>query len=830
MDRINGVFANHAAIALSNLSADDSNHDMIFDLGGLQAMLKLVRSASVEKQQCACFALGNLARHMRCRNSIIQSGGVGAIVRLLMSSNEMIAQQAAFTLAFLSKDPKVAEQIASPSGLDMSIIGENESAGSPANPSTPTKPSSANPSTPTKSPAASSGSEEGMDEECAIPALPSSPMAAIVRLLYSSYPEVITLGVTILMNICGENSSNWGSFVQHGGVHPLCLLLASQNKMAQRRAAEELSRLSTDPSHLADLLEPNHLALVIGLLVSPELDLRMAISGAAAQISAKPAAWRALVEQGGLFSFLELLSIDDLHTQTDAATALANLSECEEVLAKIGQSGIISRLIDLLYSTNLTLQSYAARILANLVRDPANAHQVVDCNGIHVFVDLIASTSVVIQESAAVALGRLAHFDQCRAAILSANKLPGVLSLLLASTSLAVQSTAVLLVGILSREPSFAPIISSAGIIKPLVSLITIHSASSSSPKPNTSETPPPSQFTGGEPSQLSAAAASEEPPGTPTREPHPHPQVTQQPSPNRFDRSHLPVDLPPSFEEAIVASTQPDPAVWALREDAARTILILASSGFLGNKTAIFQAGGLSALLALTQDKNASLSLQETSLACIAQMMSSHAVKKSFRELGGVQLLRNWLQNPDLHRFLSLLILHLSLDSLASASMGATGVVQALLQILSTSSDREVVLNILQSLSSLMLSMGNQEIFRTQGGWSTLSQFCTFDDPEVRLLCSTLVRTLTVSGTAHSEHILATGIISLILDLLGSCEVELVQINLLEALLNLLHSDLIRPHIVQLITLSDTLVKVAHQPSSISTQYLANQVLSYVF
>ena len=244
-----------------------------------------------------------------------------------------------------------------------------------------------------------------------------------------------------------------------------------------------------------------------------------------------------------------------------------------------------------------------------------------------------------------------------------------------------------------------------------------------------------------------------------------------------------------------------------------------------------MFRVGGFAALLGLTQHKSASLSLQEVAIACIAQLMSNHSVKKSFRELGGIQMLRTWLQNQDLHRFLSLLILHLSLDSLASASIGTSGVLQSLIQILTSSNNREVILNLLQAFSSLMMSMGNQEIFRVHGGWSTLSQFFTVDDPEVRLLCATLLRTLTANGTAHSEHLLSSGIISLIIDLLAiPSNVELVSINLLDSLLNLLHSDTVRPHIVQLLTLSDSLVRLAQQSTSISVQYLANQVLSYVF
>jgi vacuolar protein 8 len=763
----------HAAVVLSNMSAESELHEPIHKLGGLAAMTALLSASGEDMQRCACYAIGNLCSSVPCRQAVIRAGGLPPIVRLLSSSSEIIHQQAVYALRMLSHDSQVSKQLAT-----LNVEPQ---------PTTPTNSENAN----------GTGDEADNDGESADASVAAATRRAaidlVIELLNSPLDNVRSQAVTILMNVCHHHEGNWQTLIKVGGIDALLLFVVSDNDAARRRGAEELSRLAQlSAAYRQRIVGGGGVRALAALLGNA--DLQRSVMGAIASLSADEASGAELVECNALAPLIDLLGCDDgSGVQEQAAHAIANLSALDSAATLIGRSGALTRLLELLYASNVTLQRSVATAVSHLVRTPENAKAVHGYGGLQAFVNLLQSPDSGVQEQAALGLGRLSRYAECRQAILADANLPAILSSLLASPSRQVKHTAVHLIYLLAHDPHFCQIIASFNLLAPLVNLLASLSADVADDADVES---------GGESAEAS-------------------------PSPSDAAAAEL-AEVP-----ARSATPQPTEAERRAENVAALQQVVLAmvnvtSCGVCENKVTIRDANGLKHLVRLASLAELGAEVRAAAAECVANLATDHDVKRALLDEGIIPVLRSLIVIEACQRAASRILVHLALDRRSATSIGRSGLFVLLLEAVNATKGKDVLLWLLQSIQSLLLVDVNAELFRANSGFAIVFALLVVDDIDVRQRCAWLLRR-SCSDHANAEAIVACQGIAALVDLLSTQPDDFVVEQCLEALLNLMHCEHGRSTVIESLERTRVLFALAESSTNASIQFLTRQLHAYL-
>ncbi|KAL6073541.1 E3 ubiquitin-protein ligase nedd4 [Balamuthia mandrillaris] len=384
---------------ISSLSFEEKHARMIYELGGIWAIVNLLRfepHQSVDIQKNCLIAVANLSQFAMCREAIISAGGVSNVLDLLVTDTSCPATKQP---AQATKEKTTTASSLRDHAMWALHILSFESTFSKALQTV----------------------KDGLER--LISQLPKHKEAN---------NRQHQLAVSTLVNLWEQDEQNeneeenhqwWYRFVEKAQIEGLLALVTSYNTSAQKRAARELSQLCspyplpiTDSSLSAPeqeekekkdettaqmesieqamkrsqaaqnaIFEGHAMIDLVALLSSPDQEVRESICGAISELSKHEKSWQPIIDYGGLDPIITLLSpssipsspSDTSFTKSDKNSAVAfhraivAQYHCSLILYHMSSSGGEATLLDVLVRSGVVptivdfLRSFPLMMLHN---------------------------------------------------------------------------------------------------------------------------------------------------------------------------------------------------------------------------------------------------------------------------------------------------------------------------------------------------------------------------------------------------------------------------------------------------------------------------------
>eukprot|EP00008_Paramoeba_atlantica_P004190 CAMPEP_0201478578 /NCGR_PEP_ID=MMETSP0151_2-20130828/3371_1 /ASSEMBLY_ACC=CAM_ASM_000257 /TAXON_ID=200890 /ORGANISM="Paramoeba atlantica, Strain 621/1 / CCAP 1560/9" /LENGTH=1654 /DNA_ID=CAMNT_0047859689 /DNA_START=55 /DNA_END=5019 /DNA_ORIENTATION=- len=428
------------SILLKLSSVSSLFETVIGDLRPCVSMLmELMESGNAETQQLSMLLVAEMSSDIRCSQEIRAVRGIDRVVRLLSHSDSSVQQQALHIAARLSQnDEENALALLNSGGL-MAITSHVQR---------PTE-------TPVQIEAVRAlAAISGSGDKIAAALLAVGGVQSLVGLMGSPLEQIREGAACALANLCRFDVCK-SPIIAAGGVTATVSTLSSLSQEAQESGLRIIQLLSTDPRACQEAVQANALPELVGLLTSPNENIKGLSSYILLTFARDSAPNRqAILSLGGVPAFVSLLRHHDAQIKIKSAEVISIFSN--EEMGRHGLRGCsgVSLLVECLKSSaDLSpLQLHCTIALFNLTRDSDRKNlEALQREGVLVqMLQLLKSKSERIQEIACSALMHLAESSVCRDEMIGRGAIDDI-ALLLRSPS--VSQCAVGTLSVLSDDP-----------------------------------------------------------------------------------------------------------------------------------------------------------------------------------------------------------------------------------------------------------------------------------------------------------------------------------------------------------------------------------------
>ncbi|KAL3789162.1 hypothetical protein HJC23_012251 [Cyclotella cryptica] len=447
----------YCAMAIGNLLAEPSTHEIILRLGLTVALVTMLKNCTVgrelESGRHAAFALSNLASNLHNHEQIVEQGAIELLVALACCEDLDTQRQALSALRGLcltasNRIKEVQNGILDPLILmsasdDIDIVREVSSALN-----------------------CLSSEDENKEE------ISYRGISTIINLMLSGDSEIERHASSAIGNLL-EMPDVHSRFVEEKGVPPLISLCNSPDALCRVEATRALANLSSNPDlkFTEMLIEENSLPPLVKSLES-DGDVGRFSALAIANFARNSASLFKIVHAGAVPHLVSMvLGADDLECRRYGALALANMTACETFHPHIMRAGAPEALFVLSNSPDTVSHHYVACALANLSSNITNHEPIVEMGGLQPIISLVSDPDQNIHKQAAAALRGFSASGNIKMKIVQEGGLEQLCRLLLSQDIYILRETTGCLCNLsLGDENKFEVV--KSGAVKQLISLM----------------------------------------------------------------------------------------------------------------------------------------------------------------------------------------------------------------------------------------------------------------------------------------------------------------------------------------------------------------------
>jgi hypothetical protein len=456
-DEADLVGRQYCAMALGNLAADPENHPNIAMVGGIEAIVLLLKLGAKEQDlesgRFAAFALSNLVANSKYRNQVVSEGAIDPLVILACSDDFNVQKQALAALRGVCITPEyravsVEAGILDPLVLmarteNIEILREVAAALN-----------------------CLSSAPENKEEVC------DRAISTIITMLLKGDQIVERHACCAIANLA-EISENHSRFLDENGLPPIIATFASKDLHCKGEAARALANLSANAEIHSHILTDDILNVIVEALKDIEINCQRFAALCLANLATTVTSQIRIVREGAVRSLI-LLARDNavqLEARRYSTLALANLSASIANHEVMVEEKVLEALFTLSNSADILSQYYVACTLANLGSN-VNMHElVVQEGGIQPLISLAYNKDPDVHLNACAALRGLSATGEIKVKIIQEGGLEPVSRLLLSKDMLLLREATGCLNNLsLSKENKIE--MTKSGVVTPLISLM----------------------------------------------------------------------------------------------------------------------------------------------------------------------------------------------------------------------------------------------------------------------------------------------------------------------------------------------------------------------
>lgn len=342
----------YCAMALGNLAADPENHSNIAMIGGIEALMILLKLGAKEQDlesgRFAAFSLSNLAANSNYRKQIVDEGAIEPLILLACSDDYNVQRQALAALR----------------GICIS-------------------------------------------SEYRVVAVEAGILDPLVLMARSENVEIIR-EVAAALN-CLSSAVENKEEVSDRAISTIIVMLLKGDRIVERHACCAIANLAEISENHSRLLDENGLPPIVATFASKDLNCKGEAARALANLSANAEVHSHLLTEEILYVVIEALKDTEINCQRFAALCLANLATTVSSQIKIVQEGAVRSLVQLVRSNDVQLEArrYAALALANLSATIVNHEVMIEEKALEALFSLSNSPDVLSQYYVACTLANL---------------------------------------------------------------------------------------------------------------------------------------------------------------------------------------------------------------------------------------------------------------------------------------------------------------------------------------------------------------------------------------------------------------------------------------
>lgn len=407
----------YCAMALGNLAADVENHYDIAEVGGIEALVVLLKYGAendeIDVGRYAAFALSNLAANSVHRKHIVDSGAIESLI-IIACANELNAQrQALNALRGLCVNHEVRTIVVQAGILDPLILM-----------------------------ARSEAKDIVREVAAALSCLSSVPenkeevanraISTIIAMLMSG-DHIIERHACCTMANLTEMVEIHPRLLEEEGLPSITSMFASKDLNCKGEAARALANLSSNATIQHYLVKDEILVSVVEALAKSEVNCQRFAALCLANLATTVSSQIKVVEAGAIFPLVAIVECKTNHLEARryACLALANLSATVANHAMILKNDGLKALFSLANSPDVMSQFYVGCTMANICSNIENHSFVIEQGGIQPLVAFAYSSDPDVQTQAAAALRGLSTSDYIKMKIVQEGGLEPMSRLLL---------------------------------------------------------------------------------------------------------------------------------------------------------------------------------------------------------------------------------------------------------------------------------------------------------------------------------------------------------------------------------------------------------------
>ena len=410
----------YCAIAIGNLSSDPANHLCIVELGGVSALVTLLKSSEADIDCCkfAAFALANIASNSCHRGDIVQEGAITPLVSLACCDEIDAQKKALAALRSICIDPNYRIEVVRLGIIDPLILITRSASDRRDIYLLREVAGAFN---------CLSCMEENKNDIC------DRAISSVLSLLLANDVEVERHASSAIASLL-EVSDIHERFFSEKGIAPLMALSKSEDLICKGEAIRGLSNLAANIKFQGVLIQEGILDCMTDALKKEEINCKRFAALCLANLSTTVLSQEQIMAKCDTISLVIALAkstSSQIEARRYAVLVLANLSATianhQIILDNDGLGAIFSSAN---FTPDVMSQYYVGCALSNLSSNPTNHELILKNGGIQPLISLLYCQDVDVQTKACAAMRGLSVSAQARIKIVQEGALEPLRSLL----------------------------------------------------------------------------------------------------------------------------------------------------------------------------------------------------------------------------------------------------------------------------------------------------------------------------------------------------------------------------------------------------------------
>ena len=457
----------YCAMALGNIAADPQTHDILVQLGVIDALILLLNKDDVDCARMAAFAFSNLAASRPYRKLIIEHHKEEIISPLisLACCDEISAQRKALlALRVLCIEQNIRVDVVRSGIIDPLVIIarassdnsriEKENAGM------------------LREVAAAlnclSCMNENKEEIC------DRAISTIISLMISNDLEVERHACCTIANLL-EFMDIHERFLSEKGLAPMLSLAKSNDLVCKGEVSRAIANLSTNPKIQMNIIQEGVLELMVDALKKDDINCQRFAALCVANLSTTIKAQHRVIQTESIIALLVKTAFDtsnSIESRRYSILALANISATVTYHSSLVENGCLEAIFSLAnFSVDAMSQYYVSSALSNFSSNEKNHLVLIEKGGIQPMISLLFHSDPDVHSKAAAAIRGLSVSVLARIKIVQEGGLEPLTRLLCSRNVNTLREACAAICNLsLSDENKYE--IGKSGAVAPLVALI----------------------------------------------------------------------------------------------------------------------------------------------------------------------------------------------------------------------------------------------------------------------------------------------------------------------------------------------------------------------